>query len=417
MKRISWKKGMRLTDEILRASDDAQFDFIGKSFLLAAAGRFGLLPSQRSFDVSIDIGKDYVSVTSLTCLAVTKDGHIIDVQYDTRYNNSFDTRVQIPSSSEMDEFILTVNSHSEQWKEVADGWEEQAYSFSLISPDSIVPDNAMPIVRIVDDYGWRVDDLDFVPPCLFVSSHRKYEELLNRFSDVLASLDGKAKAAANSSAHNLMVVFWPIVQQLRIAADKEWELWTPMTLLSKVQKCVSAFTCACDLDESIELSDAKMYKSYITAPYNYKEAYQRIKVGIDICHAIADKIEKLASALPSQPPKEMAKLAAPKLADESKDIICNTSETTLSVIYNNSQAMVYFTIDGSDPSQKSLKASRARDGFKIKFDNGFRKEKGKESQKKIAIKLIAVEGDVYSDVSTAIVTLQKDLKFRNAIPI
>lgn len=412
MRRIAWKRGMRLTDDILRASDDNMEELIGKSIVLAATGRFGLMPSRNLFGLTLNVGNGFIDVETLSCLAVTKGGHIIDAQFDSRYNNNFVTRVMIPDTPGVEEYILTIDAQPGQWKETPDGLEEPIYTFSLIAPESVVPDNSVPIAHIVDDYGWRVDDIDFVPPCLFVSSHYKFQELLKRFAEALTEIDVKASAAFKSGAGRVIAYFWPLIQQLRITADKECDLLTPMMLLSQVQKCVSAFTCACDLDETIELTDAKMYRSYVVAPYNYKEAYQRIKVGVDICFAIAEKVEKLVDNKP-----KAQKAAGPKLADDSKKVDCNTSETTLSVIYNNTSATIYFTTNGSEPNKKSAKAAKSRDGYKIKFDNGFRKENGKEAAKTITIKMIAVEGDSVSETSSYDVTLQKNLKFRNAIPV
>ena len=180
MKRISWKRGMRLTDDILRASDECTSEFVGCALALAAGGRFGLLPSSRPFELVVNIGGNVVDVESLSCLAVTKGGLLVDAQYDTKYTNSFDTRVFIPEGLDTQEFILTLNASPTQWKETHDGFEEPVYTFSLLTPDTPVPNDALPIGHIVEDHGWRLDDVDFVPPCLFVSSHYKYEELLKQ---------------------------------------------------------------------------------------------------------------------------------------------------------------------------------------------------------------------------------------------
>lgn len=94
-KRICWKKGMRLTDEVLKASDDSSAQFVGHALALAAAGRFGLLPSSRPFGISLNITKGFVDVESLDCLAITRGGDLIDIQYDTLYTGAFDSRVQI----------------------------------------------------------------------------------------------------------------------------------------------------------------------------------------------------------------------------------------------------------------------------------------------------------------------------------
>ena len=41
-----------------------------------------------------------------SCLAITRGGHIIDAHFDTKFNNTFDGRVQIPSAEDEKEFSL-----------------------------------------------------------------------------------------------------------------------------------------------------------------------------------------------------------------------------------------------------------------------------------------------------------------------
>ena len=61
-KRIMWKKGMRLTDEILALSDRCTEELVSKGFLLGACGRMGLMPSTRNFNISLDIDGDVIDV-------------------------------------------------------------------------------------------------------------------------------------------------------------------------------------------------------------------------------------------------------------------------------------------------------------------------------------------------------------------
>ena len=260
-KRICWKKGMRLTDEVLKASDDSMIKFVGNSLALAAAGRFGLLPLT-SFELSVNISKGLVDVESLNCTAVTKSGDFIDAHYDTKFTNSFDTRVQIPEGSGEKEYVLTIN-YTGQWKDSNDGNEEPIYTFSLMAPNSAIPSNSLPFARIVDEYGWRMDDVNFVPPCMYINSHQKYIELAKQFEDVLTLIDTKVRNLLHSKGKDAIRIFWPVVQQLMITMNKEYELMTPMNLLSNIQKCVSAFTCACELDDYLELADADIFKNYV----------------------------------------------------------------------------------------------------------------------------------------------------------
>lgn len=394
---------MRLTDEVLRASDDSTIELVGNSLALAAAGRFGLLPSTH-FDLSVNISKGLVDVESLNCTAVTKSGNVIDAHYDTKFTNSFDTRIQIPEGNGEKEYVLTIN-YTGQWKDSNDGYEEPIYTFSLMASNSSIPSNSLPIARIVDEYGWRMDEIDFVPPCLFVSSHQKYNELLKQFSDVLTEIDNKAKNLLHSNGKDIIRVFWPIVQQLMITVNKEQDLMTPMGLLANVQKCVSAFTCACELDDYIDLADADRFRNYIYAPYNYKDSYQRIKEGLDLCFSINEKVSKL-----NEGPQVPSTIEAPTIANSQLIKRCTNSKARIQVTNNVSGATVYYSIDGNEPSH-SLK------GQDIQLESGFNNLRKREPDKIVMVKLKAVLNGIESNTNTYEITLQKDIERWTGIEI
>ena len=410
MRRICWKRGMRLTDDIMRHADDCTADTIGKTLLLASSGRFGLIPSAQPFSLTVNVTKELVDVESLTCLVVTKGGDIIDVNYDTRYSNAFDTRAKIPDGIDDKELILTVNIGKGRWTETNDGFEEPLYSFSLITTTTPVPSNAVPIARIVDEYGWRIDDVDFVPPCLLVTSHYKFEELLQRFADLLATIDTKTqKALGTEGGTSAIGIFWPMVQQLRIATDKERDTMTPMTLLSNVQKCVSAFTCACRLDPALQLADEKSFMAYVMAPYNYKDAYPRIKRGLEICYTISEKVEKLAEGTkqeqkPQPQPQQTTALVAPVIRENQLYQDCTTSTIYISVYNPVPAATVFFSTDGNEPSRKLPSSG------KISLQNSFNKQKKPEPDHKVIIKLKSVLNGVSSSINEYTITLHKNYK-------
>lgn len=404
MKRICWKKGMRLTDEILRASDNCVTELINNSLKLAAAGRFGLLPST-PFELSLNISNRIVDVELLNCTAVTSGGDFIDVHYDTKYTNTFDTRVQIPESNSEKELILII-SRTDTWKETNDGYEGPVYYFSLITPNSPVPPNSFPIARIVDEYGWRLDDIDFVPPCLFISSHPKYIELQKQFSELLSAIDSKVRNLLHSNGKEAIRIFWPIVQQLKITIDKECDLMTPMGLLANVQKCVSAFTCACELDDYLELADAEKFKNYVSVPYNYKNSYNRIKEGLDLCFLINDKVGKLGESVPLP-----AKLEAPTIADSQLFKRCTNSKARITVNNNVPGSTVYYTIDGAEPTERS------KSGQMIQIDSGFNNSRRKEPDKVFIVKVKAFLNGVSSNTNTYEITLQKDIERWTGIEI
>lgn len=305
-KRISWKKGMRLTDEVLLAADACTYEHIRHALLLGAGGRFGLLPSSDGFNLQLSITKGFVDVEAIDCLAITPDGHIIDVSYDTKFSNTFDGRVQIPDRADEREYMLTINVDDEEWTDVGDGYCEPQYYFSLISPNTALPDNAVPVGRIIDDDGWREDNTRFVPPCIYVSSHPKFNELLVQFISMLRNIDETTSKMLDTGARTAIGMYWPTVQQMLITANTEHELMTPQSLQACVQKVVGTFAMACQYDEALSLSDAETFNNYAHVGYSYRNAYLRIKQGLGMCYAINEKVEKFNLLQREEPKPEPA---------------------------------------------------------------------------------------------------------------
>lgn len=403
-KRISWKKGMRLTQEVLRASDQSSIELTNIALALCASSRFGLMPSSTPFNLSVDISKGYLDVGTLNCMGITRDGSLIEAHYDTRYNNAFDTRIQIPTDLGVNELLLTINIDPEKWVETNDGFEEPAYYFNLLPPDTVVPANALPIGRILDsDFGgWHLDDAEFVPPCLFVTAHPKFMDILSRFKQVLSSINQKAQGLLNSDGKNAMRIFWPVVQRLLITVDKEGEVMTPAALLGNVQKFVSAFTCACDLDDYLELTEAESFRSFILRPYSYKNAVATIEEGLSLCYQINEKIDKLQVA-PKAQPSRPGLLEAPTIDSSQLEKRCTNSTARIAITNNAPGATVYYTIDGSEPTESS------KSGLAVVLESGFANVRRKEPDKTFTIKVKAFNNGASSRTNTFEVKLIKDI--------
>ena len=306
-KRISWKKGMRLTDEVLIQADRCTSESFAQAYALAAEGRFGLFPSIRPFQLVLNVGQDSVNVESFDCLGITRAGDIIDVRFDTKFTNTFNTRVSIPQQEGVKEFILVINADPDTWKDTSEGLLVPDYTFSFVGAKQAVPDHALPIARIVNNDGWTEDNVYFVPPCLTISSHAKYIELCQQFIGVLQSIDEKTRQQADTLAKTAIAVYWPVVIQTLIEVNNELETLTPMRLMSCVQRIIGSFTCACDVDEVLTLEETEPFRNFARVPYNYRMAFLRIKQGIGMCSAISDKIDKFSQlrvAAPPPPPRQ-----------------------------------------------------------------------------------------------------------------
>jgi len=401
-KRICWKKGMRLTDDIMRASDEVTMARIDTVMALASTGRLGLLPSHRQFHLSLNLNANVVEVLTLDCLAVTRGGFLIDVQIDTKYTNYFDNRVAIPDDMGKKEMLLTISVDTKQWKETLNGYEEPVYTFNLIGINSPIPEKALPIAHLVyleQTRGWHVDEEEFVPPCLFVSSHQNYMKLMYRFIEILSEVEAKVSQLLQPNTHEAFQILWPVVQQILIDTDKNRDLMTPNALYGNIQKFVAIFTAACQLDPYLNLSDADVFRNYALAPYNYMDVYLKVKEGLKLCSLINEKVDKIAAKQP-EAPKVTSKVEAPFIEDNQLYQTCKTSVSTIPIINNTPGATVYYSTDGSMPTKPVSNG-------KIKIRNTFHPNKEKEEDQECIVKLKAVLNDSESDVSTFTVILHK----------
>jgi len=281
---------MKLTDSLFKLSDDFRDELSGAAFTMMTAGRFGLIPSGSPFHITLNFTKNSVEVTEICCTAVTECGFLIDLSYDTVFSRICDAVLLLPEES--GEYYLLLNVREGEWVRTNDQTCEPVYFFSLISVNSPVPDRAVPVAHIVDEYGWRMDDVDFFPPCIFLSSDRKYGELRDRVAESVSLMESRLSEMVSSECRTAVMMLWPIIQQERISLTMNVELMTPMMLLGSIQKCVGAFYSACLMDEHISLENGDQYYSFIKMPYDFRNVYAKIKEGIRWCERISDGILK-----------------------------------------------------------------------------------------------------------------------------
>lgn len=405
-KRIFWKKGMRLTDEVLILSDNCTAELIGKVLALNAGGNFGLFPGGYPFSVSLDINKNIVEVVELNCLGITRDGTLIDVHYDTAYTNSSVTRATIPAASEDTAYFLCVYSTGEL-RDTNDGMCEPAYSFAVIEENSPVPANALPVAHLVyDEYCWRMDEIDFVPPCLYISSHAKYGELYDRYLQLLTRLDHNLPHRLITPTKDALKIFWPVVQQLLISIDKERNTMTPMMFFASIQKCVSAFVLACKLDEGIQLAEEEEFRNYVNTPYSVKDVFLSIRKGLELCATIVAKVDMInpnVSEAPEVP--RPSTVAAPTMPMKKQRV--KFGDATFSIKNNTPGAIVHYTIDGTTPTAVSPA------GTSVVISSGFTDDPFKEPSKRFIVKAVAIKDGRQSAVATFNVEIQKG----NPIPV
>lgn len=293
--KVTWKKGMRLSTDVFDALDVSIDENLRLSNILSTGGRFGLIPTKKPFELSINVSNNIVEVVSLSCHGVTKSGKIVDIEFDSNFTCTFDARVSLPQQKGDNAFLLVIKLHDKQWREVDEMYSEPKYSFELIGENCAIDSDSLPIGLLVNQFGWRLDETEFVPPCLYINAHPMFIDQAIRAKLVLKSISDKCQASRNCVARHLLGTIWPAVEYNCINIDKSQETLTPAALFASLQKVVAAFVIGCSIEERITLENADPFIAYRLKPYNLRNIFRDIKRGLELCSEISAKMDAVCA--------------------------------------------------------------------------------------------------------------------------
>lgn len=289
-RKVTWKKGMRLTAEIFTAADDAREEASCSQAMLASSGRIGLFSSDRPFELSVSVSDNILEIVSLNCQGVTRSGKIIDIDFDSEYSKTSDTRITIPDDGP-DLLILAVRIHDKEWREIDGTYSEEKYTFELLGPNSKIDNHSLPVGCLVNQYGWRLDESGFVPPCLYVNSHPGYTRQFGEITSLVRNISEKCCATENCAARLFLSVVWPAAADTAIRFEQERNTLSPQQMYAGIQSFVYAFYIGCSLDKHISLVNQEDYIRYARKPYNVISVYRDIEEGLALCAEIEHKID------------------------------------------------------------------------------------------------------------------------------
>lgn len=317
--KVTWKKGMRLSTDVFEAVDSSNEYNVRQSILLATGGRMGLFKTTKPFELSVNISNNILEVVTLSCHGVTRSGKLVDIEFDSNFNHTFDTRVTIPTPSNSEAFILTVKMHEQEWREINDMFSEPKYTFELIGGNNVIESNSLPIGRLVNQYGWRLDEMDFVPPCLYITAHVKYMELMAKAKSLFKKISDQCVSSPNCVAKQLISIIWPSTSSAFISLDKEWETMTPNQLYSKIQQTINSFLIGCSIDPHINLENRDSFMMYVQQPFDNKNVYHNISEGLNLCAEISGKMDIVCTMTETLEPPTPIVRPVPK-QQESKPV-------------------------------------------------------------------------------------------------
>ena len=187
--------------------------------------------------------------------------------------------------------MLIVRTYDKEWREVNEVYSEPKYTFELIGANSPVDSNSLPVGLVVNQYGWRLDESEFVPPCLYANAHPAYVDLVNRAKLMFKSISDRCLGSVNCVARHLFTAVWTAAVHNYIYVDKKDDALTPAGLLAAVQRVVASFVIGCSADEYITLENAEPFVEYLQKPYDARNLYRDIRIGLELCAEISVKMD------------------------------------------------------------------------------------------------------------------------------
>lgn len=312
--KVTWKKGMKLSTEVFNSLEHSIDESVRLSSLVASGGRYGLFNTIKPFELSVNINNNILEVVSLSCHGITQSGKLIDIDFDSNYETTFDTRISIPTEYNAGPLILVVKISDKDMREVNEMFSEQAYSFLLLGENSPVDKDSLPIGCIVNQFGWRVNESNFVPPCLFVNAHDKYSQILGKIETIYKNISEMCLTAGNCVAKFLVLSIWNSVLDESINLDKECGTLTPGQLFASIQKSIGSFVIGCVIDDYVSLENPEPFIAYLHKPYNARKIYMDIEEGLDLLSEISTKMEAVCKM--TNVKEELVE--KPKLPEEPK---------------------------------------------------------------------------------------------------
>ncbi len=296
--RIHWKKGMRLTSEAFEAMETFHSQDISVAAQLSSAGRFGLFISSRPFHLSVNINGSVLEITALTCTGITRSGRIVDISFRSDYTNTFDTRLAIPTGDEATAFLLLVRMSVDSWRPIDENICEPEYRFELVGENTIIDADCLIVGRLVNHYGWRLDETSFVPPCLFVDAHPLHTLQVERAESTLRSIRAKCADGSNTPASCLLECVWLSASRAGHIVENSRAVMTPQALLAEIRILIEAFVTGCSLDPYISLENYDRFMQYVLRSSDLRNVYRDIEDGLQLLEEICLKIDKVCSMEP-----------------------------------------------------------------------------------------------------------------------
>jgi len=262
--RIHWKKGLDITPEIFIASDNyhiTERHLLGR--FLATKG-YGILP-ENNFYIEKNIDNQRLSIQKIECLAISKDGYVINIQKDT----SFQKELTLTEPTETELYVVLTVNPSPTTVDEKELYIYPEYNFIFKNTKETI-EQGIPVLKIYKNHSyWEIDN-HYIPPSFALNSldtlKHKYIEIkdvINRIIEKIPEND---------------TLYLPIIM-LQLELNSYSLQKTPEELTLLMKKFCRIFQLY--LKTAKEIEESYNMKKFMTEPYNHNEIEKVLRSGFE----------------------------------------------------------------------------------------------------------------------------------------
>ena len=262
--KVRWKKGLDITPEILIESDNfhiSERNLLGRFF---ASRLYGILPD-RKFCIEKDIDYDYVYIQKLACLAITSDGHLLNVHNDMPIKLSLDGAAGIELY-----VVLTVDPYTPTTE----------YNFVLKKTGETIK-NGIPLFKICkNERHWEIDE-NYIPPVVVLYA---VDELKRQYAEMKEKLEQIIEKLPENAAVYLQTML------LKLELDNYSMRESPEELVLLLKKI--CWTLKLFIKTSKKIDELPEVQRFMNEQYNHNEIWKILQLGVESLVEIDQQIEK-----------------------------------------------------------------------------------------------------------------------------
>lgn len=284
--RINWVRGLEITSELFIETDnynDYQQSVVRK---LCSLRSFGIIPGDNSYYVDYLMENGILTIKNLNCFALTQGAHLIDtannllvLPHEIRLNENPSGMYYVLLSIKSQKYISgNKNEHI-----------QKLYALELCDTDTIVPENAFPVMKIncpENSDHWEVDT-DYIVPSMVLGASEKLYQRLNSIKNRLNQLILKIE---DRTLLNQILIY-----ELELSAYTFSE--TPSELILLLKKILKTFSLF--MEKSLQYCERFVYE-----PYNHFEVSELLDMCTMGLNEIDIHLEKKPEPIPEPEPEE-----------------------------------------------------------------------------------------------------------------